>query len=125
MNWSDAARQLDAEAERQRLFEQRERERLAYIEQQKQLINRRVQQFLAAMKQAGNPGLKRINGRKGWEYWERGSVGFVRGFVSVDGTYGCNIPDDSRSGRAGNADEVTRMLADILRKHNVPLPEGD
>ncbi len=126
MNWSDAERQLAEEERKRKADAEREAAWQAERLREEQISSYRVQQFLATMKKAGNPGIRYENPldwlrRKG--YWEYHGSDFMRAWVCTDGTYVCKCPDDSPGGARGGPYHVVKMLTGILRSYNVLMPE--
>lgn len=140
MRWSDIARQ---NASRARLAQQQHqaaaqsaRNAAAAQRDFESQVEERVEQFLLAMKEAGNPGIKYLRVRdavRGVGYWGTGA--FAKGrqagregvIVRTDGTWqyaASRHPEDDWMGplTTDPLGFIMQELASIMAQHHVPLP---
>ncbi len=135
VSWSDAEKKyqerLAAQAREREAEQVRRAMEHAQAVREAQAKQRKIQAFLAAMHQAGNPGLRyytlwnwlRLKG-----YWPRYPNSHERPpegeWVRIDGTFRCLMQDPYWTlGRIdGDVKALSAMLVEILHRHGVPIP---
>lgn len=144
MNWSDAERRYQAQVtdaeRRQRKAEAAQAAAEAKRIRDAHTIQQRLTQFLAAMRQAGNPGMCHYSlwdSLTGRGYWTLHPVTNSTGkppnavnWICSDGTFSCASYNSSSDfggyiDESHNAKAVVDLLTTILHRHNVSVPEGN
>lgn len=138
MSWSDAEKEYQKRLAAQAKEREAERVEQAMAQareiREAQAKQQKVQAFLAAMRQTGNPGLRyytlwnRLRARGYWPRYPNSRELPPDGeWVRTDGLFRCKMQDPyfTLGQIDGNINALAAMLVEILHRHGVPIPPDD